>query len=69
MYRWSRELDRRLRKCCGNSLGITINRWDGEFLTTFMREPEPGEFPFDRESGSRSEKPLYDINRGDLHMA
>ena len=68
IYRWSSELDRKLRKSCGNSLGITINRWDGQFLTTFMREPEPGEFPLDPEAGSRSERPLYDINRADLHI-
>ena len=34
-----------------------------------MREPEPGEFPLDPDAGSRSERPLYDINRADLHMA
>jgi len=33
-----------------------------------MREPEPGEFPLDPEAGSRSERPLYDINRADLHI-
>lgn len=68
IYRWSSDLDRKLRKSCGNSLGITINRWDGQFLTSFMREPEPGEFPLDPEAGSRSDRPLYDINRADLHI-
>jgi len=33
-----------------------------------MREPEPGEFPLDPEAGSRSDRPLYDINRADLHI-
>jgi len=69
VYRWSKDLDIKLRKLCGNSFGITLRRWDGEFLTTFMREPEPGELPIKVENGSSSERPLYDIGRGDLHIA
>ena len=69
VYRWSKDLDIKLRKLCGNSFGITLRRWDGEFLTTFMREPEPGELPIKAENGSSSDRPLYDIGRGDLHIA
>jgi hypothetical protein len=46
-----------------------MNRWDGQFLASFLREPEPGEFPLDPEAGSRSNRPIYDVNRADLHMA
>lgn len=46
-----------------------MNRWDGEFLASFLRTPEPGEYPIIRGKGSFSSRPMYDINRADLHLA
>jgi hypothetical protein len=69
LYRWGEEFDKRLRANCGNSLGITLNRWDGEFLASFLRKPGPGEYPIIPGKGSFSSRPMYDINRADLHLA
>jgi hypothetical protein len=69
LYRWGEEFDKRLRANCGNSLGITLNRWDGAFLASYLRKPQPGEYPIIPGKGSFSSRPMYDINRADLHLA
>jgi hypothetical protein len=45
-----------------------MNRWDGQLLASFLRDPLPGEFPLDPDAGSSSNRPIYDVNRADLHM-
>lgn len=44
-------------------------RWDGELLASFLRTPQPGEYPIIPGKGSFSSRPMYDINRADLHLA
>ena len=69
LYRWGEDFDRRLRANCGNNLGVTLHRFDGAVLAKFLLTPEKGEFPIIRGKGSFSSRPMYDINRADLHLA
>lgn len=46
-----------------------MNRWDGTFLASFLRVPQPGEYPIIPGKGSFCTRPMYDINRADLHLA